>query len=184
MKKKIIIMLLAVFICSVDILSQTNYQLTNEQKTWLSKANRHEKNGWIYLHIEGSPKERGFQHGYLLAKEIKESIRVLSEVWQYQSALEWQWLVQKAGIMFTPKVDSENIMEMQGIVEGMKAADVITSLDEIVAYNGYMELLWYWWPSVKDTISPNSPDPKKQSCSSFIATGSMTAMGESFLDTT
>jgi len=177
MEKKVIILLLAVFICSSVVHSQTNYQLTNEQETWLSKANRHEKNGWIYLHIEGVPKERGFQHGYLLAKEIKESIRVLSEVWQYQSALKWQWLVQKAGTMFTHKIDIENITEIDGIVEGMKAAGVITNRDEIVAYNGYMELLWYWWPSVKDTISTNSPDPKKQSCSSFIATGNMTADG-------
>jgi hypothetical protein len=144
----------------------------------LSKANRHDKNGWIYLHIEGAPEERGFQHGYLLANEIKESIRVLSEVWQYQSALEWQWLVQEAGKMFTPKVDSENIAEIDGIVEGMKEAGEITNRDEIVTYNGYMELLWYWWPSVKDTVSPNSPDPKKQSCSSFIATGSMTSDGD------
>ena len=177
MKKKVIILLLSVFICSTLVRSQINYQLTNEQKTWLSKANTHEKNGWIYLHIEGATKERGFQHGYLLAKEIKESIRVLSEVWQYQSALEWQWLVKKAGNMFTPKVDIENITEIDGIVEGMKAAGVITTRDEIVAYNGYMELMWYWWPSVKDTISPNSPDPIKQACSSFIATGSMTADG-------
>jgi len=35
----------------------------------------------------------------------------------------------------------------------------------------------YWWPTVKDTISPNSPNPKKESSSSFIATGSMTADG-------
>jgi hypothetical protein len=132
MKKKIIIILLSFFICPIVIQSQTNYQLTNEQKTWLSKANRHEKNGWTYLHIEGSPRERGFQHGYLLAKEIKESIRVLSEVWHYQSALEWQWLVQKAGIMFTPEVDNENITELEGIVEGMEAADVKTKLKEIV----------------------------------------------------
>ena len=177
MKKKVIILLLSVFICSTLVRSQTNYHLTNEQKTWLLKANTHENNGWIYLHIEGAPKGRGFQHGYLLAKEIKESIRVLSEVWQYQSALEWQWLVQKAGNMFTPKVDIENITEINGIVEGMKAAGVITTRDEIVAYNGYMELMWYWWPSVKDTISPNSPDPIKQACSSFIAPGSMTVDG-------
>src|ERR1035437_7862142 len=76
MKKKVIILLLSVFICSTKVLCQTIDKLTNEQKTWLSKANRHEKNGWIYLHIEGSPEERGFQHGFLLAKEIKESIRV------------------------------------------------------------------------------------------------------------
>jgi len=35
--------------------------------------------------------------------------------------------------MFTPKVDIENITEINGIVEGMKAAGVITTRDEIVA---------------------------------------------------
>jgi Phospholipase B len=177
MKKKAIILLLSVFICSTLAHSQTNNQLTNEQKTWLTKANRHEKNGWIYLHIEGSPEERGFQHGYLLAKEIKESIRVLSDVWHYQSAMDWTWLVQKAAKMFTPRIDTENVAEIDGIVKGMKAAGIITSRDEMVTYNSYMELLWSWWPSVKDTISPNSPDPKQESCSSFIATGSMTSDG-------
>lgn len=177
MKNRLILFCTFVLYASVSLHTQTNDTLTQEQKLWLSKANQHEKNGWIYLHIEGAPRERGFQHGYLLSKEIKESIRVLSEVWHYQSVLDWQWLVQKAGEIFSPKVDSENITEIDGIVEGMKATGVITNRDEIVTYNGYMELLWYWWPSVKDTISPNSPDPKKQSCSSFIATGSMTADG-------
>lgn len=177
MKKKVIIIFLSFFICSTLVLSQTKEQLTDLQKSWLSKADTHKKNGWIYLHIEGSPEERGFQHGYLLAKEIKESIRILSEVWHYQSAMEWQWIVQKSAIMFTPKVDNENLAEIDGIVEGLKAAGVNSTRDEIVAYNGSIELLGYWWPTVKNKISPDSPDPKKQSCSSFIATGTMTADG-------
>jgi hypothetical protein len=53
-------------------LSEPSIPLSQEQQTWLSKANRHEKNGLIYLHIEGNPEERGFQHGYLVAREIKE----------------------------------------------------------------------------------------------------------------
>jgi hypothetical protein len=177
MNKKIIFLLITVFICAPLVRSQINNQLTNEQKAWLTKANRHEKNGWIYLHIEGSPEERGFQHGYLLAKEIKEALSDMSEVWHYQTALDWQWLVRKGAKILTPKTDAENIKEMDGIVEGMKAAGMITTLDEIVTYNGSTELMGYWWPSVKDSISPNSTEHKKESCSSFIATGSMTADG-------
>jgi hypothetical protein len=175
--KKIILLLLAVYICSALVRSQTVNQLTSEQKAWLTKANRHEKNGWIYLHIEGTPEERGFQHGYLLSKEIKEALIEMSEVWHYETALDWQWLVQKSSKMFNSKIDSENMEEIDGIVEGMKAAGVLTNRDEIVTYNGTSELMEYWWPMVKDTISPNSPDHKKESCSSFIATGSMTADG-------
>ena len=177
MKKKVIILLLTVLICTDLVRSQSIYQLTIEQKTWLSKANRHERNGWIYLHIEGTPEERGFQHGYLLSKEIKEALRITKEVWHYQTAMDWQWLVSQGGKMFTPKVDTENIEEIDGIVEGMKAAGELTNRDEIVTYNGSTELMGYWWPTVKDTVSPNSPDSKKESCSSFIATGSMTADG-------
>jgi hypothetical protein len=175
--KNIVIFLLAVFIFSDNTVAQTVTQLTNTQKSWLAKANRHEKNGWIYLHIEGNPEERGFQHGYLLANEIKESLRVIGEVWHYQTALDWKWLIQKSAKMLTPKVDVENINEIRGIVEGMKSAGVLTSTDEIVTYNAYMELIWNWWPTVKDKISPNSPSPARETCSSFIATGSMTADG-------
>jgi hypothetical protein len=177
MKKHLIILLLAVFVYDFTAYCQAGNQLTNEQKTWLSKANRHEKSGWIYLHIEGIPEERGFQHGYLLAAEIKEALRDMSEVWHYQTALDWQWLVERSARMFNPQIDAENMEEMEGIVEGMKAAGVSTTRDEIVAYNGSTEFMGYWWPLVKDSISPNSFQHKKESCSSFIATGSMTVDG-------
>lgn len=151
--------------------------LSQEQQTWLSKANRHEKNGWIYLHIEGSPEERGFQHGYLLSKEINESIRILSEVWKYQTAMKWNWYVDRAHDILTPGTDPENLAEIDGIIEGMKATGVSTNRDEIVSLNGLAELIGYWWPLVKDSIGVNAPDPVKESCSSFIATGTMTKDG-------
>ena len=34
------------------------------------KGYRYEKDGWTYLHIEGTPYERGYQHRYLMAPEI------------------------------------------------------------------------------------------------------------------
>src|SRR5580698_7756798 len=35
-------------------------------------AYRYPAAGWIYLHIEGKPYDRGYQHGYLMAREIPE----------------------------------------------------------------------------------------------------------------
>lgn len=177
MNKKGVLLFLAVLIFSSFARSQSKDPLSNEQKEWISKADRHEKNGWIYLHIEGKPEERGFQHGYLLAKEIKEAIVATGRVWQYETALDWRWMVQKSAEIFNSKIDPENMDEMEGIVEGMKAAGEIVTRDEIVAYNGSTEFTGYWWPMVKDTVSPNSPNHKKESCSSFIATGSVTADG-------
>ncbi len=36
-------------------------------------AYRFEQAGWIYVHLEGSPRAVGFQHGYLLAPEIHDA---------------------------------------------------------------------------------------------------------------
>ena len=178
MQKKLTVLIFFILTATGMAFAQSGPGLTNKQKEWLSHANRHEKSGWIYIHIEGSPEERGFQHGYLLAKEIDEALMQMDRVWYYQSGLDWKWLVQKGKELFTPKVDAENIAEMEGIVEGMKAAGSTTSLDELVTYNGSTELMNYWFPLVQDTISPNFPEPKKESCSSFIATGSMTRDGK------
>ena len=38
----------------------------------LKNAYRFQKGGWTYVHLEGSPSEIGFQHGYLLAPEIAD----------------------------------------------------------------------------------------------------------------
>ena len=177
MKVQYLLLSLFFFLPSLYAQPQSLSNLTQEQKLWLSKASFSEKNGWIYLHVTGTPAERGFQHGYLLAKNIKDAIRILSVEWNYRTSMEWQWLVKKAGEMFTPKIDEEDLAEIDGIVEGMKAAGVLTNRNEIIALNGNVELVDYWWPSVKDSLKVNSIEPLKESCSSFIATGSMTADG-------
>ncbi|MHC4866269.1 MAG: hypothetical protein ACYTEX_19480, partial [Planctomycetota bacterium] len=48
----------------------TGGPLSEVEKQYLGKGHRYDKNGWIYLHIEGKPFERGFQRGYLTADEI------------------------------------------------------------------------------------------------------------------
>ncbi len=151
--------------------------LSAEQKEWVARAVRQPKGGWIYLRIDGEPRRRGFQYGHLLAAEIAESLRVRREVWKNQSGLEWSWLVEKSRAMFTPKVNPENLAEIDGIVEGLAAAGVQTTRDEMIAYNGYFDLAWYWWPKEKKKLEAESPNPPRQSCSSFIATGSMTKDG-------
>src|SRR5512133_869558 len=49
--------------------------LNSEQQKLLERGQRHERDGWIYVHLEGSPRARGFQHGYLLNRELAESLR-------------------------------------------------------------------------------------------------------------
>lgn len=172
MKLRISVSFIILILFPVLIYSQ---KLSEEQNSWLKKAGIHEKNGWTYLHIEGSARERGFQYGYLLSNDIKEAIRILSEEWHYSTALDWQWLSDKADSLFTSKIDAEDLSEMDGIAEGMKAKGIQVTRKDIVTLNGWIELRGYWWPTVKDKI--NSPEKKKESCSSFIAVGSMTKDG-------
>jgi len=149
------------------------------QRQWLAKAERHEKAGWIYLHIEGEPRERGFQHGYLLAKEIAECLRIRRAVWRHNTSMEWADLLKETARFVTPFIDPENREELLGIVDGLRAAAVAATLEDLAAYNAYMELEWYWWPEVLKKLNGGTTavTPPKQSCSSFIATGSMTRGG-------
>ena len=78
-----------------------------DQQQWLAKAKRFERHGWTYLHIEGEPRQRGFQHGYLLAREIADGLRSTRDLWEHDSAMPWSWLVERTAAMFTNRIDAE-----------------------------------------------------------------------------
>ena len=153
-------------------------QLSNDQREWLQKARRQDTNGWVYLHIEGTPTERGFQHGYLLVKEIAEAVKTTREEWRHNSGMDWSWLLAKSRRIITPKVDAEDLAEIKGIAEGARANGFDTTPDEIIAYNAIIELAGYWWPGEKKKWDYNSPNRPKEACSSFIAVGSATEGGD------
>jgi len=162
----------------METLQLSPLPLSEIKQAWLNKAYRFERNGWVYLHIEGAPQERGFQYGYLLAKEIAQGIKATCVDWEYQSATEWSWLQKMVSKMFLRKIDKENLAEIDGIVEGMKCAGFISSRNEIITYNAYLELSWYWWPEELKKIKDGKTKLEShQSCSAFITTGSMTADG-------
>ena len=79
--------------------------------------------GWIVLHIEGEPYERGYQHGRLMAPEIA---RFVGEIARYRSskapADAWQDLRLLADALFLRRFDSEYLEEMKGIADGAAAA--------------------------------------------------------------
>ena len=60
--------------------------------------------------------------------------------------MEWSWLIAHTKGFIEPAIDPENRAELQGIADGMNAAGVPTTYDEIVTYNAEIELGWYWWP--------------------------------------
>jgi hypothetical protein len=164
----------ALLVCSA---SAALGAVSTEQQQCLAKAKRFERHGWTYLHVEGEARERGFQHGYLLAPEIVEGLDNTRVGWEHDSAMPWPWLVERAAAMFTNRIDAEDLAEMAGIAEGMRAAGHPTTLEEMIAYNGFIELSGYWWPLELKKFKDGPAPPVKESCSAFIATGSMTRDG-------
>lgn len=143
--------------------------LTAQENEWLGKAYRYDENGWIYLHIEGAPFERGFQRGYLTANEIDEFIKTLMFTAEFDTAKEPEFFVKQATKLFRGKVSKEYMDEMRGMVAGMRRCGKEATFDQMMSMNGFIDLFWYWWPKKKESMEPG--------CSAFIATGEATADG-------
>ena len=165
--------------CSAVLLSAVAAlgAMSGQQQDWITKAKKFERHGWTYLHIEGEPGERGFQHGYVMAREIADCLRSTRDLWEHGSAMPWSWLVERTAGLFTNRIDAEDLAELGGIAEGMRAAGQAATLDELVAYNGIIELSEYWWPTELKKLKDGPAPAVKESCSAFIATGRMTRDG-------
>src|SRR4051812_35192234 len=84
----------------------------------LAKATRQERAGWIYVHLEGSPRQIGYQHGYLLAPEIADSIRVMKVFLAKTSGKDWDFYRKTSIRLFWPRLGGEYRDEIAGIAEG------------------------------------------------------------------
>jgi hypothetical protein len=141
----------------------------------LAKSYRFERDGWIYVHLEGSPHDIGYQHGYLLAPEIADAYSAVSLEMTHSSNRDWDFFRRASRQMLWPKIDPEYQAELRGIVEGLQAAKVKLDLEDIVAMNAFMELSDYYVPWLDEQTKASRP-PKADGdhCSAFVATGSYT----------
>ncbi len=145
----------------------------------LAKASRENKNGWIYVHLEGSPQTIGYQHGYLLADEIDTTIQAVGYWLQHETHHDWQFYRDAAKSFLWDKVDREYKDEINGIVDGLHAKNKNYDSLDITAYNALEELAFYYVPELMNAAKPGSGNNKAPgNCSAFIATGSYTKDGK------
>ncbi|MFY9751350.1 MAG: C45 family autoproteolytic acyltransferase/hydrolase [Candidatus Acidiferrales bacterium] len=142
----------------------------------LAKGYRFERGGWIYVHLEGTPHEIGYQHGYLLAPEIADGFAAVRTEMTHQTGRDWEFFRRAARQMLWPKIDPEYQAELQGIVDGLQAQKTKLDLDDIVALNAFSELPDYYVPWLNaQTHAQNQPKlANPERCSAFVATGSWT----------
>ena len=165
-----------------------------ETVRWHGPAFRYDEKGWIYLHVEGEPYDRGVQYGTLLAEEIAEYAKKLGILEDPKDGPgAWAGMRFMADAVFLRKFDEEYLLEMKGIADGAaKAGAKIdgrpVDLLDVVTLNSSIDLD-YVRQALRTTPHPltgrsflTSEDEAKiperaHKCSSFVATGSATKDG-------
>ena len=146
MKNIYVIMITILLLCTV---LQSNCLADNKQENiknitpaQYEKGYRYNIQGWVYLHIEGEPYERGYQYGYLASAEIIDMIQRWSNLAHsfsfmkvfilknqpenYDEISEKWWNICRSESMkkFFNQVPEEYKQEMQGMTDGLKDRDV------------------------------------------------------------
>ncbi len=162
---------------------------------WHGPAYRYPQAGWIVVHIEGEPYERGYQHGQLLAPEIVGYLKCFAAMQNSKAPIEgWKTVRTLVNSLFVRKFEREFLEEMKGIADGAAAAgarfdDRPLDLVDIVGINCWAEIetldaALEATPTGLEGIRFAKPQPQRPApprpmhCSAFAATGPATADGK------
>jgi hypothetical protein len=139
---------------------------------------RLERDGWIYIHLEGTSDQIGYQHGSLLASEIADFLRVIKPYFEKSSKRDWNFYRDAAEKMLWNAIDPQYQREIDGIVAGVVAKGVEADRWDLVALNANQELPYYYvpWLDKKEGKAPATHAPGN--CSAFVASGSFTSDGK------
>ena len=135
-----------------------------------------QRNGWIQVHLAGSPAEIGFQHGYLLAAEIKDNFKAISAELTHDEKKDWEYFRKTGREVFWPRVEQEYRDELMGMVDALNERGIRLDVWDLVAMNAWLELPYYDKAIGKSTPAATGGGPGDH-CSAFVATGSYTKDG-------
>jgi len=161
-------------------------------------AYRYPQAGWIVVHVEGEPYERGHQQGTLLWREIQGYINCYANQQSGKSPEDaWVLLRTMANALFVRRFDPELVEEMKGIADGAAKAGATfdgrpVDLTDIVAINVWPEIM-----TLDDALraeptglegkifdepaSSASATTRTSRCSAFAATGTATKDGRAII---
>jgi len=150
----------------------------HENDPRLKGSYKFNEGGWTYVHLQGTPGQIGFQHGYLLAREIEDNVKVYQVEAPHHAKREWSFFRDTAQNILWPHIDAEYQEELKGIVEGLQARGSSLDLWDVVALNAYIEISDYYIPSLDAKMHKMAETVAPGKCSAFIATGSATKDGK------
>src|SRR5271165_237649 len=141
----------------------------------LKKAfRRPDQKGWIFVHLEGSPAEIGYQHGYLLTEEIVDTQKVVKAGLIHDSKKDYAFFRTAAETVLWPHVEEQYREELKGIVTGLNAKGVNLDLWDVVVLNAWLELSPYY----VNYYDKARKVATAEHCSAFVATGKYTKDGK------
>ena len=177
----------------LDAISSDDEWPVHEAVETFGPAYRYPAAGWIYLHIEGKPYERGYQHGHLMTREIPEYLERCASM--LGSKEHWDDYRKLANSLFLRGFDQELLEEMRGIADGASEAgahwqDRRIDLIDIVVANTTVEMgelggALSTTPTGLEGLRLETPpyangthDSVIDHCSAFAATGPATRDGK------
>jgi hypothetical protein len=104
---------------------------------------RYETNGWTYLSVKGSPSERGYAHGYLVAKELKDIFKMLEFNFYEDYGIKRDVFSDVVGQIWGPIIQTnypELYEEIVAITKGANAGGCKISLDEMIMWNCFVSI--------------------------------------------
>jgi hypothetical protein len=166
-------------VCSVIVFAAVGASMAPKADERIKGAFRRPAvNGWTFVHLEGTPAQIGYQHGYLLAAEIQDLYKVYALELTHDSGKDWSFFRDASKNMLWLHVEQEYRDEMQGIVEGVKAQGGKLDIWDIVTLNAAME--WSYYVDQYDKGHKIASLPTVTAgdhCSAFVAIGSYTKDG-------
>lgn len=151
----------------------------NKKEQKIKNGFSYQENGWKYISIKGKPKERGYAYGYLCAKEFKEIQNTMAFLMMEAYGKTWDFFIEQVSAGFTKMTQDdfpEFYEEMEGIADGCNANGCKTSIDEIITWNFYMSIP-YWYSLISDNRTGKEGGANDK-CSAFMAVGDWTEDGK------
>lgn len=100
-------------------------------------------NGWTYISIKGTPYERGYAHGQLLAEEIKSFFETFKFNLFDTHGVELDFFIEVSNYVFkkpTQENFPEFFEELKGITDGANENGANITLDELILLNNSASL--------------------------------------------
>ncbi|MEW6744642.1 MAG: C45 family autoproteolytic acyltransferase/hydrolase [Planctomycetota bacterium] len=178
----------------LDKVEDISEEIPPETVRWFGDGFRYDDRGWIFVHVEGDPYQRGYQYGYLVADEIAEYSRKLGvEENEHDPGAGWSTVRFQTDALFLRKYDEEYLAEMKGIADGAAHAGAKIhgrkpDFLDIVAINSVIDLKQLQG-ALQVTPHPLTGqsflaaedemliDPERHKCSAFAATRPATKDG-------